>query len=217
MKHHPYVPNPGHVLTRRHTTVDQVHAMMLAAIAGGDLLPGQELRDQAWAAELKVSRTPIREAIKRLEAHGIVDIAAARYTRLASFTPDEARREAHDWAAIHLALVSDLCESAERPLILALEKARSRFHGSTGIKAHAANFTFFEHLRATSTSFSVHLGAVAVAYRLRLALPNLPDLHDADDQLHTDILAALTEHKADTLAPSFTRWLHAANHEPAAA
>lgn len=215
MKHDHYVPNPGHVLSRRHTTVDQVHGLMLAAIVAGDLQPGQELRDQAWATELKVSRTPIREAIKRLEAQGIVDIAAARYTRLASFTPEEARREARDWASLHIALAGVLCESADRPLVTALERAQRRHQAADEAKATVASFAFFEHLRATSESFSVQLGGISVAYRLRLALPGLPGLRDADRALHADILTAFKRRDPDGLGPCFARWLHAASHEPA--
>lgn len=42
------------------------------AILEGDYVPGQRLTEEALADELSLSRTPIREAIKRLESEGLV-------------------------------------------------------------------------------------------------------------------------------------------------
>lgn len=43
------------------------------AIRRGDFLPGARLREEEVAARLNLSRTPIREALRRLEAEGIVE------------------------------------------------------------------------------------------------------------------------------------------------
>lgn len=207
------LPSSAEALSRRHTTVDQVQEMMLAAIVNGELSAGQEMRDHSWATQLHVSRTPIREAIKRLESHGIVEISAARYTRIANFTPEKARHEARDWAAIHLALVITLCGSADRTLISRLNAASERTRTATELPQYAANFSFFTHLRTGTTSFSIHLGAFAVAYRLRLALPHLPEHADADTALHAQIITALQRGAPDALEPAFTRWTHAATRD----
>ena len=45
---------------------------LLGEIAGGQLLPGDRLRETELAARLGVSRTPVREAIRQLEADGLV-------------------------------------------------------------------------------------------------------------------------------------------------
>ena len=42
------------------------------AIQSGDILPGDRLLETELAQRFSVSRTPIREAIRRLEAEGIV-------------------------------------------------------------------------------------------------------------------------------------------------
>ena len=48
------------------------YSLILAAIDRGDLAPGQRLVETDLADRLGVSRTPVREALQRLEAHGIV-------------------------------------------------------------------------------------------------------------------------------------------------
>ncbi len=46
---------------------------MIDAIRRGDFLPGARLREEEVGARLNLSRTPVREALRRLEAEGIVE------------------------------------------------------------------------------------------------------------------------------------------------
>ncbi|HEY8487205.1 MAG TPA: GntR family transcriptional regulator, partial [Limnochordales bacterium] len=50
-----------------------VYAWVRSAIQQGRLRPGQRLREEALAQELGVSRTPVREALRRLEAEGLIE------------------------------------------------------------------------------------------------------------------------------------------------
>ncbi len=68
---------------------------MLEAIQDGTLEPGERLNDDQLTAWLGVSRTPVREAIARLASEGLIEMAANRYTRVASQSTD-AFREAAD-------------------------------------------------------------------------------------------------------------------------
>jgi len=49
------------------------YSRLYAAISQGDFLPGDRLREAEIADRLNISRTPIREALRRLEADGIVE------------------------------------------------------------------------------------------------------------------------------------------------
>lgn len=48
------------------------YALILEAVDRGELAPGQRLVETDIAERLGVSRTPVREALQRLEAHGVV-------------------------------------------------------------------------------------------------------------------------------------------------
>jgi DNA-binding GntR family transcriptional regulator len=52
---------------------EDIHALLRERIVKGDLLPGNRLQDVHLAAELGVSRTPVREALLRLERDGLVE------------------------------------------------------------------------------------------------------------------------------------------------
>jgi DNA-binding GntR family transcriptional regulator len=75
---------------------------IVLGVASGALQPGQRLVEVELARLLQMSRVPLREALKILEAQGIVDSTLHRGTHIATF--DEAR-------------IDEICEAR-----LALEK-----------------------------------------------------------------------------------------------
>lgn len=75
---------------------------MLEAIENGTLEAGERLNDDELTGWLGVSRTPVREAIARLESEGLVEMAANRYTRVANLSGT-----AHDQAAMLLAALHE--------------------------------------------------------------------------------------------------------------
>ncbi|MFT3797899.1 GntR family transcriptional regulator [Microbacterium sp.] len=70
---------------------DEVYSRIGAAILDGTLVAGAHLRDTDLALQLGVSRTPVREALQRLERFGLVEVAVGRYTRVSE--PDDRLRE----------------------------------------------------------------------------------------------------------------------------
>lgn len=71
-------PAPAHALLR-----DEVYARLSSWIVDGLLPPGMTLRDKDIADALNVSRTPVREAIRRLQDEGLVLAEASRWTKVA--------------------------------------------------------------------------------------------------------------------------------------
>ena len=57
---------------------DQVHRALVARILSQDLVPGRRLSDSVLAGELGVSRTPVREALVRLEGEGFLGCDVGR-------------------------------------------------------------------------------------------------------------------------------------------
>jgi DNA-binding GntR family transcriptional regulator len=57
---------------QRMTTPDGVYRVLRAAILDGSVPPGGQLREAHIAADLGISRSPLREALTRLEEEGLV-------------------------------------------------------------------------------------------------------------------------------------------------
>ena len=57
---------------QRTTTPEGVYRVLRAAILDGSVPPGGQLREAHIAADLGISRSPLREALTRLEEEGLV-------------------------------------------------------------------------------------------------------------------------------------------------
>ena len=80
---------------------DRAYVTIRDAIVDGTLAPGERLRDQELCTWLGLSRTPVREALNRLEQDGLVETAPQRYTQVAPLYRREVRDAFRVVAAVH--------------------------------------------------------------------------------------------------------------------
>jgi DNA-binding GntR family transcriptional regulator len=69
-----FEPIAGH----RQTLADEAYQRITAAMLSGALAPGSRLVMDAIAEELEISRTPVRDALRRLEQEGLIEPAGRR-------------------------------------------------------------------------------------------------------------------------------------------
>ena len=69
---------------------EQVAATLRDRIVKGELAPFDRIVERRLSAELNVSRTPIREALKLLEADGLIEITLHRGAIVSEYRPEEA-------------------------------------------------------------------------------------------------------------------------------
>lgn len=101
------MPLPRNQRIERHLLSDQAYAVLRAAIIDGTLAPGERLRDAELVLRLGLSRTPIREALARLQEDGLVESEPNRYTRVSPLDRRDARDAYPIVAALH-ALAAEL-------------------------------------------------------------------------------------------------------------
>ena len=89
-------PKVGRSLLR-----DDVYARLRDAIVDGTFSPGETLRDGDLAEWLGVSRTPVREALLRLAASGLIVARPGRSTVVAEMEEDAVRHARDIVAAMH--------------------------------------------------------------------------------------------------------------------
>lgn len=75
-------PHPEAPL-KRTLAREEVYHTLKNWIIEGTLAPRENIRDQDLAVQLGVSRTPVREALRRLEDEGLIETAKNRWTRVA--------------------------------------------------------------------------------------------------------------------------------------
>ncbi len=130
------------------TLWQRVYDHLREEILAGRLEPGAELAEVALSVQLGVSRGPIREAIGRLAAEGLVTVRPRRGAVVRSLSKEEFLelyqvREALELMAVKLAvprlgpddvealgrLIETMAAHAERGEVAEFFEANSRFHG----------------------------------------------------------------------------------------
>jgi len=99
---------PDLELRSRIRLVDEVAQLLRERIYSGAFAPGAKLRQEELADQLRVSRTPLREALRVLERDGLVQAEPGRGVRVVEADPEQLLeayylREAVDGVAARLA------------------------------------------------------------------------------------------------------------------
>lgn len=79
---------------------DQIFAHIKRLILTGELKGGERIPEEPIGRQFGVSRTPMREALRRLEHYGLVRIKPRSYAEVVSMAPEEVDRLAEVRAAI---------------------------------------------------------------------------------------------------------------------
>ncbi|WP_370000880.1 GntR family transcriptional regulator [Paenibacillus sp. RC84] len=86
---------------KRQSFREEIYEALRQAIVSLELEPGAKLSDQELAEQFGVSRTPVREALKRLEDDGLVEAVPGSATRVTPLKPKEGRHAFTVVAALH--------------------------------------------------------------------------------------------------------------------
>jgi len=106
---------------------DDVYERLRAAIVDGTLAPGEQLRDGELAAWLGVSRTPVREALLRLQQAGLVTATPGRSTTVATLDARAVRDAQAVVAAMHEVAVRAAVEQLTDDDVLRMREANTAF------------------------------------------------------------------------------------------
>lgn len=142
---------------RIQSVVDHVYAALRERILAGELARGTRLRQASLADELGVSRTPLREALRRLSTEGLVEFSPNRGATVSELDFGDMR---HAWSA-RVALepgAARLAAERQDPASIAAMRAAiemQRRAGGDRIESFAANRAF--HLALAAASGNPHL------------------------------------------------------------
>jgi DNA-binding GntR family transcriptional regulator len=180
---------------------------MLALILRGELAPGQRINEPDVAARLRVSRVPVREALRELESSGLVAARKHSGVFVRVLKPNEVAdlyelRSALDGYAGHRA--ARLADAQRRTLVRKLGasmremKTYARKHNVQGY--YASNLAFHWDIVASSENEQLTLSYRRLVQQLHLSrLKNLS--RDVGMQAsmveHEQIVAALAEGDAE--------------------
>ncbi len=113
-------------LLRREALYEQTYEALRGSILSGTLVPGARLVETRLAAELQVSRTPIREAMRQLQREGLVAADARGGMRVITVSVEDAVQLYDCRLALETLAVTAACAQAQAADLQALEQAVQR-------------------------------------------------------------------------------------------
>jgi DNA-binding GntR family transcriptional regulator len=213
MESHLAVLATGGATSRGHRTLaEKAYETLHAAIITGALRPGARLPIEELAEHLDMSPMPIREAVRRLDAVGLVENVPHRGARVTELSVTDLAevyevRIALETLAIHRAAARFTDATAEhaRRCLAALEKLTDDTSVATS-EAHANfHFAFYE---AAESAWLLRLirPAWQVSERYALEWPQVRRLEGRMDE-HREILAACESHNPERAAAALRNHL----------
>jgi DNA-binding GntR family transcriptional regulator len=196
---------------------ERTYAEIRRRILDGDLLPYEPLSEYQLAAELKVSRTPVREALKRLEHEGLVWFVLNRGAFVSGFSVADiveiyqVREQLEGFCARVAA--SEMSDADIEALEREIENAQQL--AAAGRVSETFDSDVHLHKRLIECAKNGRLAAILSTlddqvHRIRVLSPNAPGRIQATLREHHDILDCLRLHDGEGAQRAMVRHLRAA-------
>jgi DNA-binding GntR family transcriptional regulator len=197
----------GAVFSGRHDrrkVTDWVYEEVRQAIVDLRLQPGEPLREATMAEQLGVSKTPVREALARLEQEGLVETTSFKGAVVSSYSDEDLKeiyelRELLEGAAARAAASPEATAIHERLRTVAADSRRLRDVGDlTGLASLLGEFDELVYqqvdngrIRAMIENLRAHLARIA-----RLT-EDIPGRVEASVEEHERIVEAIVANDPD--------------------
>jgi DNA-binding GntR family transcriptional regulator len=209
-------------LTRDATYSARTETVLREMVLTGDLAPGARLNEVALAAELGISRGPLREAIQRLASEGLLTLISHRGAFVRTFERDEVVELYELRAAVELHAVRLLCQRASdddlEDLESLLSETETRMRGGQHAYPHELDF----HLRLVLLAGNQALMRSALETHRQLSLARSMSAHQpmrarAAVVEHHDLVAALKDRDTHNATDLMERHIEHSMHGALAA
>ena len=185
------------------------------AIVTGQIKPGDRIVERHLCAQLNVSRTPVREALKLLELDGLVAISRNRGAEVTTFTPAEAIRLFDVISVLEGLAARRTAETAPADTIARLEELQAQmvFHYNRSQIDPYFEINSAVHDLVVSACGNPELAATHARLMLRarrgryMAIMS-PDRWRQSVSEHDALMAALQARNPDDAAAAWTAHLH---------
>lgn len=182
---------------------DVVFQTLRQAILKGELKPGERLMEMKLAECLGVSRTPIREAIRKLELEGLVVMVPRKGAAVANITEKDTQDVLEVRRILEMFAVEMACQRITRKQLSELKEASLAFEAAKGsmdlIRIAESDMKYHEIIyEATQNERLVQMlnHLRENMYRYRIEYLKDPNYYDSLVAEHQQILEAIS--KGDT-------------------
>ena len=202
---------------RRSKLSDEVAHRIREAILSGRLKSGERIVQEEWANRLGVSRMPVRDAVARLEAEGLVTVSTGNGVTVASMSEHDIE-DAYEFAAVLVGLAGrraavNLSDEDLAGLRQIYERMLVALGEGDRVTAQECTFEIFRQINQASGSARllalIRLNAASVPL---VSVRELPELDDAMIGGHAEILDALEAREPDRAGRALEDYTRSTRH-----
>lgn len=186
---------------------DVVFNTLRQAILRGELKPGERLMEIQLANKLGVSRTPIREAIRKLELEGLVLMIPRKGAEVAEITEKSLRDVLEVRKALEELAVKLACDRMTKEQMNRLKEAAKEFEetlktndvtkfAEADVKFHDVIFMATDNQRLIQLLYNFR----EQMYRFRVEYLKRPQYHPILIAEHEDIIQRIERHQKEEAA-----------------
>lgn len=207
----------ANLLQQQRSTPDLIAEALREAILRGIFQEGQSLRQDEIAAQFGVSRIPVREALRQLEAEGLVTLQLNRGATVSALSPAEAQeifeiRVALETTAIQLA-IPQLTESDLEKAAVILDATHQTTDAARWAKLnwefHSTLYTPSDRPRLLAMIKTLHLN---IDRYVRLQMEQMNYLEKSQKE-HYQLLDACRQRDAKTAVKLLKRHIETAGEQ----
>ncbi len=198
----------------RRSLHDQVVGRVRDLITDGTLAPGTRIKEGQLGAQLGVSRTPLREALKFLASEGLVELVAARGAIVRRFTAKDVRDMLDVLAVLESFAARLACRVASDEDIAEVRRLHDRMVERYAARDRLEYFKLnqqihsaFLRLAGNATLEEAHASIQSRMKRIRYVGNEEPPKWAAALAEHETMIRALEARDGDALAAIVTRHL----------
>jgi DNA-binding GntR family transcriptional regulator len=208
--------SPSVTPIRVESVVALAYEQLRALILAGDLTPGSRLAQAELAERLGISRTPVREALRRLAGEGLVEFRANRGFWTADLGLEAVLRRLEVRSLLEPGIAALAAARRGPDELVELEDVVTReAKASDAVGAHDASREFHVLLARATANPELErtlesLWIVEVGRRLMARRAAVEDWREPDVEEHQAILAAVRAGAADRAADLMERHVRSA-------
>lgn len=196
----------------RRSLYEEVVSRLRDLIIEGRLAPGAKINEVAVGTLLKVSRTPLREAIKRLASEGLIELIPSRGAIVRTFTAKDVEDILAVLSALEQLAARQACAFAADQDIEAVRRTHQAMMERYAARDRLAYFKLNQEIHSAivalagnKTLSETHEGLQARIRRIRFVGNERADKWAAAVAEHEEMIVALLGRDADRLAAILDR------------
>ncbi|MEO8486522.1 MAG: GntR family transcriptional regulator [Betaproteobacteria bacterium] len=207
-------PNDAPAPIARRSLHDQVVGRVRDLIIEGVLVAGARIHEGQLGAQLGVSRTPLREALKFLASEGLVELVASRGAIVRRFAPKDVRDMLDVLAMLEAFAARTACRVASDADIAEVRRLHDRMVERYAVRDRLEYFKLnqqihsaFLKLAGNPTLAEAHASIQSRMKRIRYIGNEQPPKWAAALAEHEEMIVSLEKRDGDALAALVTRHL----------